>query len=76
MRGTGGHELAASHVFDEVRIADEIAITNFVAHIGPANYGHDLGGLLGLNFLAHAGAVINLQDWTIDFLAGAVQSAR
>jgi predicted aspartyl protease len=74
MVGTGGGELATSYKLQRVAIGDEIQVLGFAPHVGPAHYGRDLGGLLGLDFLELTGAIINLTDWTIDFVP-AVQSA-
>lgn len=72
----GGSEAAAAHIFDEVAVDDIIGISPFVVDVGPAHYGRDLGGLLGIDFLKRAGAVVNLGDWTIEFAAAAVQSSQ
>jgi hypothetical protein len=74
MHGIGGSERATSYELELVEIQGEIAMQRFAPHIGPARYGRDIGGLLGLDFLRQAGAIINLADWTIDFVP-AVQSA-
>jgi len=74
--GIGGDEISAVHIFEEVAVEDVLAIAPFLVDVGPAHYGRDLGGLLGMDFLVRAGAVVNLVDWTIEFAAGAVQSPR
>jgi hypothetical protein len=73
MVGVGGVEEVDVHNFEFLAIEPEIAIGPFTVDVGSADYGRDLGGLLGLDFLRRAGAIINLADWTIDF-APAVQS--
>jgi hypothetical protein len=57
-------------------LSPHITVRGLDVHVGPASYGRDLGGLLGLDFLRLTGAVINLRDWTIEFTAGAVQSPQ
>ena len=74
--GVGGSESSAMYIFDEVAVEDIIGIAPFVVDLGPAHYGRDLGGLLGIDSLKPAGAVVNLRDWTIEFAAGAVQSPQ
>lgn len=74
MVGAGGSDLGLVHIFDQVAVEDELAIRPFAVHVGPAPYGNDLGGLLGLDFLSRAGAVVNLREWTLEFAAPAVQS--
>ena len=76
MVGVGGSEISGLHFFEQLGVEDELAIRPFAAHVGPAPYGNDLGGLLGVDFLKRAGAVVNLHDWTIEFAAVAVQSPQ
>ena len=73
MIGTGGPEYSTSYLLDLVHIGDEIQVFGFAPHVGPAHFGRDLGGLLGLDFLRLTGAIIDLRRWTIDF-EPAVQS--
>ena len=74
MVGTGGPEYATSYLVDRLRVEDEIQVLRFAPHVGPAHFGWDLGGLLGLDFLRLTGAIIDLRHWTIDF-DPAVQSS-
>jgi hypothetical protein len=67
MIGTGGAVYADSYRLHRVAIDGEIQILGFTPHIGVTHVGHDLGGLLGLDFLELAGAIIDLCKWTIDF---------
>jgi aspartyl protease len=76
MRGVGGSERSAAHRVDRLVLWPDVSVTDLVVHVGPASYGRDLGGLLGLDFLRLTGAIINLRDWTIEFAAGAVQSPQ
>ena len=66
LRGVGGHE----HVF--VRQVDRFAIGNhglddFHVEIGEMDYGFDFGGIIGMDFLRTARAVIDLGNLTIVF---------
>lgn len=74
MIGIGGVEITTRHKLDRVRIGDAIQVLGVTPHVGRADYGRDIGGLLGLDFLRRAGAIIDLGAWTIDF-DPAVQSA-
>jgi hypothetical protein len=67
MTGIGGIEIATRHKLDRLRIGDAIQVLGFALHVGRADYGRDLGGLLGLDFLRLTGAIIDLRRWTIDF---------
>jgi predicted aspartyl protease len=65
LRGVGGHE----HVF--VRRVDRFAIDGhgidgFALEIGEMDYGFDFGGIIGMDFLRVARAVIDLGQLTID----------
>jgi hypothetical protein len=64
-RGAGGRE----HVF--VRSVDRFAIgehgvNGFEVEVGEMDYGFDIGGILGLDFLRATGAVIDLGRLTIE----------
>lgn len=66
LRGVGGHE----HVF--VRRIDRFAIgahglDDFEIEIGEMDYGFGIGGILGMDFLRAAGAIINMRNHTIEF---------
>jgi len=66
LRGVGGHE----HVF--VRRVDRLAIgeqglDDFDVEIGEMDYGFEIGGILGMDFLRAANAVIDLGTLSIRF---------
>jgi predicted aspartyl protease len=66
LRGVGGHE----HVF--VRKIDWFAIDGrgldgFEIEMGELDYGFQLGGILGMDFLRAAGAILDLGALTIEF---------
>jgi predicted aspartyl protease len=66
LRGVGGHE----HVF--MRQVDRFAVgehglDGFEVEIGEMDYGFELGGIIGMDFLRAARAVIDLGNLTIDF---------
>jgi predicted aspartyl protease len=66
LRGVGGHE----HVF--MRRVDRLAIGEqgldaFDVEIGEMDYGFGTGGILGMDFLRAAGAVIDLGKLSLDF---------
>ncbi len=66
LRGVGGHE----HVF--MRRVDRLAIgaqglDDFDVEIGEMDYGFEIGGILGMDFLRAANAVIDLGKLSIDF---------
>jgi predicted aspartyl protease len=66
LRGVGGHE----HVF--IRRVSRLAIgsdgiDDFDVEIGEMDYGFDIGGILGMDFLRAANAVIDLGNQSILF---------
>lgn len=66
LRGVGGHE----HVF--TRHVDRLAINKhgvdqFEVEVGEMDYGFEIGGILGMDFLRAAGAVIDLGQLTLEF---------
>jgi predicted aspartyl protease len=68
LRGVGGRE----YVF--VRRVNRFAIgiyglDDFELEIGEMDYGFDLGGILGMDFLRASGAIIDLHNLTLVFAA-------
>ncbi|HEU5257620.1 MAG TPA: retropepsin-like aspartic protease [Vicinamibacterales bacterium] len=66
LRGVGGRE----YVF--VRDVDRLAIgahglDDFEVEIGELDYGLEIGGILGMDFLCTAGAVVDLDRMMIEF---------
>lgn len=66
LRGVGGHE----HVF--VRRVDRFAIgmhgiDQFELEVGEMDYGFEIGGILGMDFLRAANAVITFANDSIEF---------
>lgn len=59
IHGVGGTEFVFSKVVDRVAI-DSISVDNFEIEVGGLDYGFEMDGILGLDFLIHVGAVIDL----------------
>jgi predicted aspartyl protease len=66
VRGVGGSEAVFIRRVDRVAVETH-ALTDFEIEVGSMNYGFDLNGILGMDFLTQAGAVINLRDLTLEF---------
>jgi|SRR5690625_1522835 len=64
--GVGGSEFVFTKKIDSIKIAD-VEIRDFILEVGAMNYGFDLDGIIGLNFLQKIKAIINLDKLTIDF---------
>jgi hypothetical protein len=59
VRGVGGSELVLSKRLDSLSLGD-LALPHFPIQIGAMDYGFPIQGLIGLDFLVQAGAVIDL----------------
>ena len=66
IRGVGGTEVVFTRTIERIQIA-ELSLSQFDVEIGGMDYGFDINGILGMDFLRQAGAIINLRDLTIDF---------
>ncbi len=64
IRGVGGVEVVYSKRFDFVRIG-EISLQGFVVEIGEMNYGMQIDGILGFDFIRSAGLVIHSKELRI-----------
>lgn len=58
IRGVGGVEYVYTKYL-ELIIVDEAILKDFQVGIGNMDYGMEIDGILGFNFLKHAGAVID-----------------
>jgi predicted aspartyl protease len=66
LRGVGGHEHVFSRHVDRLAIGDH-GRDRFELEIGEMDYGFQIGGILGMDFLRAARALIDLERLTIDF---------
>ena len=66
IRGVGGSETVFSRVVEEIRIAQH-GVKQFEIEIGGMDYGFEINGIVGMDFLTGVGAIINLKDLRIDF---------
>jgi predicted aspartyl protease len=66
IRGVGGTEVVFSRRVDSIQLGDK-KIPDFQIEIGGMDYGFDILGILGMDFLVQAGAVIDLHDLTLLF---------
>ncbi len=66
IRGVGGNEFVFSRKVDCLQLG-EYGINNFEVEIGGMDYGFKINGILGMDFLLEAGAVINLFSKEIGF---------
>lgn len=66
IRGVGGSEVVFSRKVDYLKLG-ECFINNFEVEIGGMDYGFEINGILGMDFLVQAGTIINLRDMKIEF---------
>jgi len=64
--GVGGSEFVFSKRVDSIKIG-EIEVGNFPLEVGAMNYGFDLNGIIGLDFLQQIKAIINIDKLTLEF---------
>ncbi|MBT2286889.1 clan AA aspartic protease [Paenibacillus polymyxa] len=69
IRGVGGIEYVYTKSLDSITV-DETTINDFQVEIGNMNYGLEIDGILGFNFMKQTGVVINanLMELSIDKL--------
>ncbi len=64
--GVGGSEFVFSKTVDSIKIG-QAEIRDFPLEVGAMNYGFDLDGIIGLDFLQQIKAIINIDKLTIEF---------
>ena len=61
IRGVGGVEYVYTKCLDSI-IVDEAILKDFQVEIGNMDYGMEIDGILGFNFLKQSGAVIDTRE--------------
>ncbi|MEK4037698.1 retropepsin-like aspartic protease [Paenibacillus sp. FSL L8-0493] len=61
IRGVGGVEYVYTKYLESI-IVDEVMLKDFQVEIGNMDYGMDIDGILGFNFLKQVGAVIDIKE--------------
>jgi predicted aspartyl protease len=64
--GVGGSEVVFTRTVDELKVGS-FSIKQFEVEIGGMDYGFDIQGILGMDFLTAAGARIDLEKLRIEF---------
>ena len=59
IRGVGGSEFVFAKRLDSVAL-DDLSVADFEAEVGAMDYGFEIDGILGLDFLSQVGALIDL----------------
>lgn len=66
IRGVVGVEVVYLRKVDFLEV-DESKVTDFEIEVGGMDYGFEINGILGMDFLEASGAIINLREMRIDF---------
>lgn len=66
IRGVGGSEVVFSRRVDYVQVGEH-KLNNFQIEIGGMDYGFDISGILGMDFLTQSGAIIDFDQLAIRF---------
>jgi len=66
IRGVGGIEAVYSRIVDYVQLGN-CKLPELEIEIGGMDYGFEINGILGMDFLLQTGAMINLQEMQIEF---------
>ncbi len=64
IRGVGGSEFVFLKTIEAVELGGLI-VSDFECEIGAMDYGFDINGIVGLNFLKKVGAIIDLENMEI-----------
>ncbi|WP_019914310.1 retropepsin-like aspartic protease [Paenibacillus sp. HW567] len=65
IRGVGGVEYVYTKYLDSI-IVEEAILKDFQVEIGNMDYGMEIDGILGFNFLKQAGAVIHIVEMQLE----------
>ena len=66
IRGVGGTEIVYTRQVDYVQVGEN-RVSPFLIEVGAMDYGFEIGGILGMDFLQRAGAILNLAELVIEF---------
>ncbi len=64
--GIGGTEFVYSRQVDYLQV-DNRKLFDFDIEVGGMDYGFEINGILGMDFLTQTGAIINLRELQIEF---------
>lgn len=66
IRGVGGMEAVFSRTIDYLQVGER-QLPQFEIEVGGMDYGFDIQGILGMDFLRQARVVLNMADLSLDF---------
>jgi hypothetical protein len=68
IRGVGGSEVVFARKVDYLQVGEQ-RISDFEIEVGGMDYGFEINGILGTDFLLRAGAMIDLSKMEIKFVS-------
>lgn len=68
LRGVGGRELVFVRRVDRLTVGG-VGLDGFEVEIGEMDYGFSIGGILGMDFLRSAGAIVDLRQLRLELRA-------
>ena len=71
IRGVGGTETVFTRRIAQIRIGQR-KVRDFEIKVGGMDYGFAIQGILGMDFLLQAGAIINLRDLSLGFASRSI----
>ncbi len=66
IRGVGSVETVFTRRIERLRVGAH-AVADFEIEVGGMNYGFEINGILGMDFLRRTGAIINLRKLSLEF---------
>lgn len=66
IRGVGGSEAVFIRRVDYLQVGER-SLADFEIEVGGMDYGFEINGILGMDYLLQAGAIVNLRDMKIGF---------
>ena len=67
IQGVGGREVVFTRRIDYLKVGER-SIADFEIEVGGMDYCFKINGILGMDFLTRAGAIINLREMRIEFV--------
>ncbi len=64
IRGVGGSEFVFSKRIDQLRLGN-FCVDNFEIEVGAMDYGFEIEGIVGMDFLLQVGAVVDLDQLVV-----------
>jgi hypothetical protein len=66
IRGVGGVETVFTRQVEYLRVGQR-GVPGFEIEVGGMDYGFEINGILGMDYLLQAGAVLNLRELSLEF---------